>query len=405
MSNLSTTFKITDEIFNEKDVLLNQLIFHTRGDEVRSVIEAIQNDRDVIVCGTIGSGRQIMVKIAAIKAKFNFMQFDCMQAQNVFQFLKAFVRKTNHLLKNKNIGINNTEKTLNSCLNGTLLDLDNKGNIRLVIDVKKQEKWILLEVLLDFINRYLQSINERVVLIFRNCSFVEKWSNKKDRKAHIDSWKSFLDKINYFERISYVLLATYGELEIDDLSDVYHETKVKIELKPLPNDTLRFWADEELRNDNMYFSPLDNSREKFLSIVEGSFSDSLSLTRRLKLLYSPRVSNSPKVEIDESKIDIVLNSILNDLSMYFENFLLSLPTTQAQILCSLAIEPTDKPHQKKYANKHGLTSGGSIQSAINSLNRKGVIYKPEHMFDSKYRVSLPLLSIWIKCQRSLVNGT
>jgi hypothetical protein len=371
-----------------KDILIETLIENTLRYERAEVIDAIRKDKDFILCGTIASGSKIFIRsvVSDLQSEISFMDFDCMQLQNESRFLEVFYSEIIALLKKKKI-------------NSEII------NEIPVHNLHKNEILSSASKILEILNDHLKLLGEKLVLIFSNCSYIEKWSDKKNRINLINNWRMFLNQINAIDNISYVLVATYGEL--DELSDIYNPKNVKnieettIPLKPLDEKNLKVWLLSLLKSHNIDFK--DDSKndpiESFLRIVDGSFYDSLSLIRRLNVLYLPKNDDSKSVVIDKDKIDNACVEIIKDLSIYFENLLLSLPATQAQLLCSLALEPTDKPHQSKYTTKYGLTSGGSIQSAISSLNRKGLIHKPEHTSDFKYRVSLPLLSIWIRKQR------
>ena len=76
----------------------------------------------------------------------------------------------------------------------------------------------------------------------------------------------------------------------------------------------------------------------------------------------------------------------------FESLLVLLPSSQAQLLESLALDPTDKPQSREYITKHHLSRGGSLQGAIAGLQHKGLIYGSE----LGYKLALPLFGLWIR---------
>jgi len=85
-------------------------------------------------------------------------------------------------------------------------------------------------------------------------------------------------------------------------------------------------------------------------------------------------------------------ALVQDMSCTFEALLLLLPPTQARVLESLALDPTDSPQSSAYIKKHQLSRGGGLQGALNSLEQKGLIYGPKF----SYRIALPLLNFWLK---------
>jgi hypothetical protein len=65
-------------------------------------------------------------------------------------------------------------------------------------------------------------------------------------------------------------------------------------------------------------------------------------------------------------------SLVHDMSVTFEALLLLLPPSQARVLESLALDPTDSPQSNAYIKKHQLSRGGGLQGALTSLEQKGV---------------------------------
>ena len=111
----------------------------------------------------------------------------------------------------------------------------------------------------------------------------------------------------------------------------------------------------------------------------------------MRSLYSPR-DGGKSIEIGRSQVKEAVGGLLDDLSVVFETLLLLLPATQVKLLDCLALYPTDSPHSESYTKEHGLPRGGGIQSALEGLEKKGLIYGADY----KYRIALPLLSKWIK---------
>jgi hypothetical protein len=72
--------------------------------------------------------------------------------------------------------------------------------------------------------------------------------------------------------------------------------------------------------------------------------------------------------------------------------LVLLPASQAQLLESLALDPTDKPQSREYITKHSLSRGGTLQGALLGLQHKGLIYGAEY----GYRLALPLFALWLR---------
>jgi hypothetical protein len=84
--------------------------------------------------------------------------------------------------------------------------------------------------------------------------------------------------------------------------------------------------------------------------------------------------------------------LLAELATTFESLLVLLPASQAQLLESLALDPTDKPQSREYITKHSLSRGGTLQGALLGLQHKGSIYGTEF----GYRLALALFALWLR---------
>ncbi|MGB5973619.1 MAG: hypothetical protein WBG38_09870, partial [Nodosilinea sp.] len=192
--------------------------------------------------------------------------------------------------------------------------------------------------------------------------------------------------------ISYALIATYGEWESKEL---IHLKKDELDIEPIKlpyinRGSLRSWARAELTAKRIDVD--SDGLDTFVDAVQGHFGDALSLVRRLQSLYAPDEKNTSVIKINNLHVEKASYDLLKDLNVVFEALLLLLPATQVKLLESLAIEPTNSPHSRKYTETHSLPRGGSVQNALEGLKKKGLIYPQEY----DYRLALPTLAQWIK---------
>jgi hypothetical protein len=119
--------------------------------------------------------------------------------------------------------------------------------------------------------------------------------------------------------------------------------------------------------------------------------DAITLAQRLWLGCNAIASPLPEL-IEAHQVHSAMLALAQDMAVVFEALLLLLPPTQARVLESLALDPTDRPQSNAYIKKHQLSRGGGLQGALTSLEQKGLIYGPQF----GYRIALPLLDFWLK---------
>ncbi len=139
------------------------------------------------------------------------------------------------------------------------------------------------------------------------------------------------------------------------------------------------------------FDPDSQALELFLSYVQGHVKDALTLAQRL-WLSCRAIAPDPPGLIQAHQVHSTMLALVQDLSVTFEALLLLLPPTQARVLESLALDPTESPQASAYIKKHQLSRGGGLQGALTSLEEKGLIYGPQF----GYRIALPLLDFWLR---------
>ncbi|BAY14242.1 ATP-binding protein [Calothrix sp. NIES-2098] len=356
-----------------------------RENEFKRIINALENDEDLLITGVPGSGRHILIQQASRQAYVKVLKIDCIQAINKETFIKQLCQGIIHTFKGEE-ALNRIQKWhINIAKN--LFDLNFDANNRLQLGLAQsqnkltgheKDKFLFqaFGVLIKLPQELAEALKQRIVLILENFSHIRSW----DRKDHI--WENFLkNTINKQQLVSYVVVATISEVNIKTGVDENNQsTVVHINLSPLKEDSLICWLNKRELSFN------EEGLKLFLNTVEGHLGDTQTLVRRLEATYAPNE------QIGTEQVQKVVDDLLKDLSVVFESLLLLLPPSQVQVLECLALNPTETPFSRQYTQKHNLLRGGSLQSAILGLQEKGLLYNSEE----KYRITLPLLTQWIK---------
>jgi hypothetical protein len=200
-------------------------------------------------------------------------------------------------------------------------------------------------------------------------------------------WEIHLrQEIQRQNRVSYALVATVAE------PWMYASQLPVLSLAPLPADELRPWITQSMATAGLTFDPESQALELYLSYVQGHGKDAIALAQRIWLDWVAISSQPSTGLIQAHQVHSSMLALVQDMSVTFEALLLLLPPTQARVLESLALDPTDSPQSSAYIKKHQLSRGGGLQGALNSLEQKGLIYGPQF----GYRIALPLLNFWLK---------
>jgi hypothetical protein len=165
-----------------------------------------------------------------------------------------------------------------------------------------------------------------------------------------------------------------------------------ISLAPLHADEMRPWIAESMATAGLTFDTESQALELYLSYVQGHVKDAIALAQRIWLDCAAMAPQQSTNLIQAHQVHSSMLALVQDMSCTFEALLLLLPPTQARVLESLALDPTDSPQSSAYIKKHQLSRGGGLQGALNSLEQKGLIYGPQF----SYHIALPLLHFWLK---------
>ncbi len=356
-----------------------------REKDFKRIINALEKDEDLLITGVPGSGRHILIQEAAHQAKVKVLKIDCIQTINKETFIKQLCHSIIQTFKNETSLTFLQQWHTNFAKN--LFDFQLAANNRQKLELaqsqnkktgEEKDKFLFqaFETLIELPQKLAEVLEQRMVLILENFSHIRSW----DRKDH--EWEVYLkNTINKHELVSYVIVATISEINTKIEGIENNQKKlVHINLSPLKEENLTSWLDKK----GLFFN--EEGRKLFLNTVEGHLGDAQTLVRRLKATHT---SNE---EIGKEQVQKVVDDLLEDLSVVFESLLLLLPPSQVQVLECLALNPTETPYSRQYTQKHNLLRGGSLQNAILGLQEKGLLYNS----DENYRITLPLLSQWIK---------
>ena len=380
------------------------LVLRGRKEALQKIITAIESDIDLLIAGPPGSGRDFLVQVAA---RQNLLfEIDCLQATNPIGFIELLFTAI-HLsgLLQEDLQTREILRSWLSEQSSAGYILTDTGELCWLTNYQPDSLDSELETLLKFIQRLAEIKDNRALLVFKNFTHIRAWGPE-------EVWELRLrQQINELSRVLYILVGTIGELkdderrlfspsrdqkdqEISSLRKSLQHSFETVELFPLEDDIITSFADAELSNAGLRFDPLDNGLDRFLKTVLGSFGDAVMLINRLVYLHAPqlREKSDEHVLLGVKDVEDATVSLIADLNIMCETLLLMLPSKQAKLLTCLALDPTDKPHSRKYIEKHNLYKGGAIQGALSGLQQKGLIYDASQ----NYRLTHPLLSLWIQ---------
>lgn len=376
--------------------------------ELEQICSLLQTDSDFVITGVPGIGRRTLIRHAARQGATRCLEIDFLRCRNASQFLRALADAVTQNFNDPAELANIHQWSLDQPLT---LDQTLSSPARLVWPALPAGKeWALFEGLLALPQHLAECLSSQVLIVFYNFPHIRSW----DRQG---KWETYLrQKIQEQNRVSYALIATVAE------PWMYASHLPVIALTPFSDEELEPWIAQGMAAAQLYFSAEDGALSLFLSYAQGHIKDAIALAQRIWLDHRFRPSPSlkhekiAKITLDSlqgnpAQVNLVhsqnvesnnliqshhvhssMLSLVQDMSVTFEALLLLLPPTQARVLESLALDPTDSPQSHAYIKKHQLSRGGGLQGALNSLEQKGLIYGPKF----GYRIALPLLNFWLK---------
>ncbi|PSN18319.1 hypothetical protein C7271_13125 [filamentous cyanobacterium CCP5] len=347
-----------------------------RETELERVGNLLRQDSDFVVTGVSGSGRRTLIRTAARQQASRCLEIDFLRCRSAGQFLRFLADELTNAFSAPEELASLQQWSVNQPL---ILDLSLAPQPRLVWPTGSKE-WPLFEGLLALPQQLAEALNCQVVIMFHNFPHLRSW----DRQG---KWETYLrQEIERQSRVSYALVATVAEpWMIASQLPVIH-------LDPIPDVELQPWIISSMATAGLKFDPESGSLELFLSCVQGHLRDAITLARRIWLDYQAIGPQHPDGLVLAHQVYGSTLSLVQDMSVTFEALLLLLPPTQARVLESLAVDPTDSPQASAYIKKHQLSRGGGLQGALNGLEQKGLIHGPQ----SGYRIALPLFNFWLK---------
>lgn len=347
-----------------------------REDELERVCTLLRQDSDFVVTGVPGIGRRTLIRSAARQEGSRCLEIDLLRCRNAGQFLRFLADGIMDAFSEPSEIDQIQQWSLNQPLS---VEHTLEAGTQLVWPKTLGKEWPLFEGLLALPQHLAEWLNCQVVIIFHNFPHIRSW----DRQG---KWESHLrQEIERQNRVSYALVATVAEPWMTA------SRLPVISLTPLSDRELQPWVIGTMATAGLKFDPESQALELFLSYVQGHIKDAITLAQRLWLGCSAIASPTPEL-IHAHQVHSTMLGLAQDMAVVFEALLLLLPPTQARVLESLALDPTDSPQSNAYIKEHQLSRGGGLQGALTSLEQKGLIYGPQF----GYRIALPLLDFWLR---------
>ena len=353
-----------------------------RKTELERVAALLEKDNDLVITGVPGIGRRSLIRSAANQAGIRYLEIDCLRCRSAAQFVRLLADSVHNAFQEPDefAKIRQWSLTQASLVENFLLN-----RVHLVEPIAPGKEWPLFECLLSLPQYLAESLTCRIVIVFHNFAHIRAWDRQRKWETRL------LQEIQQQSQVSYVLVAIVSEpwMEAMGLPIIF--------LGPLGDLDMQTWATGTMAAAELSFDPDDQSLAVFLSYVQGHIKDAFALAQRIQLACYAASSQASAQTIHVHHVHSSMLALVRDIEVTFEALLLLLPPTQAKLLESLSIDPTERPQSNAYIKKHCLSRGGSLQGALSSLEQKGLIYGSQ----LRYCVSLPLLDFWIKHSQRL----
>lgn len=348
-----------------------------RESQQTEVCDLLQQDRDFVVTGVAGSGRRTLIRNASRQVGSRCLEIDFLRCRNAGQFLRFFADGLTTIFADPEELAKLHQWSLSQPLS---LDQTISPQARLVWPTGTGKEWPLFQGLLTLPQQLAEWFDCQVVILFHNFPHIRSW----DRQG---KWETFLrQEIERQSRVSYVLVATVAEPWM-----IASQLPI-LALRPLSREEIQPWIGDSMATAGLKFDPDTKALDLFLHYVQGHMKDAITLAQRIWLDYHTFYVCPGDGLIQAHQVHSSMLALVQDMSVTFEALLLLLPPTQARVLESLSLDPTDSPQASAYIKKHQLSRGGGLQGALNSLEQKGLIYGPH----DGYRIALPLFDFWLK---------
>lgn len=345
--------------------------------ELEIVCALLNSDSDFVITGVPGIGRRTLIRAAAKQQGSRCLEIDFLRCRNVGQFLRYLADGLTQTFSEPRELAKIHQWSLDQPLT---LDQTLASQAQLVWPLTSGKEWPLFEGLLALPQLLAEWLDCQVLIVFHNFPHIRSWDRQGKWETHLRQ------EIQRQSRVSYALVATVAE------PWMYASQLPVISLAPLHDDELEPWIVSSMATAGLQFDPESQALALFLSYAQGHLKDAITLAQRIWLEHRAIAPTHLSPLIPAHQVHSSILSLAQDMSVTFEALLLLLPPTQARVLESLALDPTDSPQSKAYIKKHQLSRGGGLQGALNSLEQKGLIYGPQF----SYRIALPLLDFWLK---------
>ncbi len=350
--------------------------------ELERVSALLEKDGDLVVTGVPGIGRRTLIREAAIQANIRHLEVDCLRCRSAGRFVRLLSDSIIHAFSDPDEFAKVHQWILDQAQTLASSRFDRED---LVWSTAPGKEWPLFERLLSLPQHLAESLDCRIVIVFHNFAHIRAWDRHRKWETRL------LQEIQRQSQVSYAIVAIVSEpwMEAMGLPAIF--------LGPLSDLDMQSWVVSKMAAAGLSFDAKSQSLELFLSYVQGHIKDAIALAQRIQLTGYASPTQTPVKVIQAHHVHSSMLALVKDIEVTFEALLLLLPPTQAKLIESLSLDPTDRPQSSAYIKKHHLSRGGSLQGALSSLEQKGLIYGSQ----LGHRVSLPLFDFWIKHSESL----
>jgi uncharacterized protein len=356
------------------------IYFCDREDESNRIISSIKNNRNTTLISIRRMGKTALISHAFYhlqkEGEASLHYLDILPTTNLVEFTKVLANSVVGKFEKKPVIIFQRFIKALSHLRPKI-SIDNlTGKPALELDIAGTEE---AEQTLDYIFEYLGRQDRKIVIAMDEFQQIIKYPSL-NTEAHL---RSLIQKFN---QISFIFSGSNKHMLQSIFSDYgrpFYQSADILFLERIAYDKyIPFIRDHFLRNK------FDISEEGVLQILDWTYRHTFFIQYVCNRLYA---ENTRK--INEGVIHKVMIEILQEREPVYYNYRNLLTDQQFAVLKAIAKEgAVAQPTSKEFISKHSLSTASSVQTALQALSDKELVYEEL----GKHAVNDVFLSRWLE---------
>lgn len=354
--------------------------FCDRENEVNKLISSLKNNRNTTLISIRRMGKTALIDHLFFQLQeekdLSLHYLDLLPTSNLPEFTKAMANAVIGKFEKKPVIIfQKLMKTISHLRPKISIDALN-GNPMLELDISGTEE---AERTLDYIFEYLGKQEKKIIIAMDEFQQIVNYP-EKNMEARL---RSMIQKYN---NISFIFSGSNRHLLQSIFSDYgrpfYQSTDILF-LDRIDRERYLQFILEKFRIDRFDISELTVAK-----IQDWTFGHTFFVQFVCNRLYSHNIR-----KITDDTVNVVLFDILKEREPVYYNFRNLLTEQQFLLLKAIAKEgQVRQPTSKDFILKHGLNNASTVQTSLQALINKELIYEEQE----KYSVNDVFLSRWLE---------